>query len=286
MREGEWGRGRLRQSNVDHLSPRLFAANVPAPEGPAFDVEGNLFVVCMGSGDILKIDSEGRARVFCNTGGHPNGLAFGPDGLLYIAEAGLRAILTATPDGILSTLAEGFLGPNDLCFDRHSNFYFTDPVGSNAERRTGRVYYCTRDGAARAVAEGLAFPNGLALTDDSQYLYVVHELAHEMLRYAVHDGGSLGAGEHFCPIRQGGIGGDGMALDVEGNLYVTNFGLGSVDVISPQGELLDMLPAGGLKPTNVAFGGPEMRDLYITELETAAVYVRRNDVPGLPLPNW
>jgi len=272
-----------------HQPPRLFVANTPAPEGPAFDGAGNLFVVCMGNGDILKISPDGRTEVFANTGGHPNGLAFGPGGLLYIAEAGLRAILVAGADGALRTLAtagEGqpFAGPNDLCFDARGNFYFTDPVGSRADNPVGKVFYCTPAGEARVVAEGLAFPNGLALTDDGKRLYVVNELAHEMLRYAVRDDGALGPAQHFCPIRQGGIGGDGMALDIEGNLYVTNYGLGTVDVISPEGELLDMLPAGGAQPTNVAFGGPDMRDLYITELETGAVYVRRNSISGLKLP--
>lgn len=278
-------------TNVPHDQPRRFAANIPAPEGPAFDAQGNLFVVCMGDGNILKIGPDGQAHVFCNTGGHPNGLAFGPDGLLYIAEAGLRAILVADAAGHVTTVAtEGdgvpFLGPNDLCFDRRGSLYFTDPVGSRDDNRIGRVWHLgPRASRPRIVANGLAFPNGLALTADGTHLYVVNELAHEMLRYAVHDDGSLGTAEHFCPIRQGGIGGDGMALDIEGHLYVTNYGLGSVDVISPQGELLDMLPAGGLQPTNVAFGGPDMRDLYITELQTAAVYVHRNEVAGLRLCN-
>ena len=268
--------------------PRLFAANTPAPEGPTFDAQGNLFVVCMGNGNILKLSPDGRAEVFANTGGTPNGLAFGPDGLLYVAEVCLKAILVAEADGSLRTLTTAaagrpLAGPNDLCFDARGNFYFTDPVGSKAENRIGTVVYCTPQGAAHVVAEGLAFPNGLALTADGRQLYVVNELAHEMLRYDVLPDGSLGAGEHFCPIRQGGIGGDGMALDIEGNLYLTNYGLGTVDVISPAGDLLDLLPAGGMQPTNVAFGGADMRDLYITELETAAVYVRRNAIPGLEL---
>jgi gluconolactonase len=276
-------------------APRLFVSNTPAPEGPAFDDAGNLFVVCMGNGNILKITPDGQTDVFANTGGHPNGLAFGPEGLLYIAEAGLKAILVADGEGNLRTLAtegegQGFAGPNDLCFDARGNFYFTDPVGSKADNRVGKVWHCTPQGEAHVVAEGLAFPNGLALTAGGtpaprgRRLYVVNELAHEMLRYEVREDGSLGAGEHFCPIRQGGIGGDGMALDVEGNLYVTNYGLGTVDVISAQGELLDLLPAGGRQPTNVAFGGADRRDLYITELETGAVYVRRHSIAGLELP--
>lgn len=276
------------EHDMASASPRLFAADTPAPEGPAFDAAGSLFVVCMDNGNILKLDPQGRIEVFANTGGHPNGLAFGPGGLLYITEAGLKAILVADAAGNLQTVttaADGkpLLGPNDLCFDARGNFYFTDPVGSSADHRSGRVCYATPAGEAHIVAEGLAFPNGLALTPDGAHLYVVNELAHEMVRFATRPDGSLDAGEHFCPIRRGGIGGDGMALDVAGNLYVTNFGLGTVDVIAPTGELLDLLPAGGLKPTNVAFGGPDRRDLYITELETAAVYVHRNHLAGLAL---
>src|SRR5512139_3360408 len=122
MGDREWGMER----------PRLFCANTPAPEGPAFDDAGNLFVVCMGNGNILKIDPDGHAEVFAHTDGHPNGLAFAREGLLYIAEAGLKAVLVADGQGNLRTLAtEGdgrpFAGPNDLCFDPYGNFYFTDP---------------------------------------------------------------------------------------------------------------------------------------------------------------
>ena len=147
----------------------------------------------------------------------------------------------------------------------------------------GRVFYCTCDGHAIPVADGLAFPNGLALTADAKTLYVVNELAHMMVRYEVQEDGTLGPKEDFAPIRQGGIGGDGMALDVEGNLYLANYGTGMIDIISPEGEQVGALDAGGRTPTNVAFGGADLKDLYITETETGAVYVQRTAVAGLRL---
>jgi len=270
------------------MQPRRFAEGFAFPEGPAFDTEGNLYLVSMGNGDILRVTPDGGVSLLANTGGAPNGLAFGPDGLLYVAEARHRAILRVDRAGTIAILlmeAEGepFRAPNDLCFDPRGGFYFTDPGSSSAHTPVGRVFYCPPGGPARQVAGGLCFPNGLALTADAKALYVVNELAQTMVRFDVQDDGTLGPKQDFAPIRRGGIGGDGMALDAEGNLYVANYGLGAVDVISPAGDLLDCLPAGGARPTNVAFGGPDMRDLYITECETGAVYVLRAEVAGLRL---
>jgi len=78
----------------------------------------------------------------------------------------------------------------------------------------------------------------------------------------------------------GGVGGDGVAFDVEGNLYMAHFGTGEISVFSPDGELLEKLPAGGMKPTNVAFGGEDMMELYVTEVETNSVYRLRPGIAG------
>lgn len=134
------------------------------------------------------------------------------------------------------------------------------------------------------MAEGLAFPNGLALTADQRTLYLVETLTRKVYACAVLDDGGLGPRQDLATLREGGVGGDGMALDVAGRLYVAHFGLGTVDIFSPAGEPLGELPAGGANPTNVAFGGPDGQDLYITEAETGGVYVQRSLAAGLALP--
>jgi gluconolactonase len=294
-------------------TPRRFAGGFAFPEGPAFDGEGNLYLVAMGSGDIPRARPDGTVEVFVNTEGQPNGLAFGPGGVLHVCDAGRRAILTVDPDGAIRTLADAwgggarpgalpcaptgsapgsasqtraggpFAGPNDLCFDPAGGFYFTDPVGSDVDNPIGRVFHYGPSGQASCVAEGLAFPNGLALTADAKTLYVVETLTRLVHAYEVRPDGGLGEREVFAAMREGGVGGDGMALDVVGNVYVAHFGLGTVDVFGPGGEALGELDAGGKNPTNVAFGGPDGQDLYITETEAGCVNVQRGLAPGLRL---
>lgn len=267
---------------------RQFASGIDFPEGPAFDSEGRLHLVAMGSGDVLRLDSVGGVEVLTHTGGKPNGLAFGPDGLLYVCDAGLQAILTVDENNRQRTLVDewaggAFAGPNDLCFDPQGDFYFTDPVGSSADNPVGRVFHCTCAGEVREVASALAFPNGLALSEDAHTLLVVETLTRQVWAYEVLPDGCLGRRSLFCEMREGGVGGDGLVLDVDGNVYVAHYGLGTIDVFDAAGRALAELPAGGANPTNVASGGMDRMDLYITEAETGAVTVQRTLRPGLEL---
>ncbi len=267
---------------------RLLAVGIDFPEGPVFDGEGRLHVVAMGSRDVLRVDGTGAVEMLVHTGGAPNGLAFGPDGLLYVCDAGLRAILTVDASGRARVLTDGweggaFAGPNDLCFDPQGDFYFTDPVGSSVESPVGRVFHCTCAGEVRGVAGSLAFPNGLALSSDGRALFVVETLTRQVWAYEVLPDGRLGHRFLFCEMRDGGVGGDGLALDVDGNVYVAHFGLGTIDVFDPDGRALAELPAGGANPTNVAFGGADGQDLFVTEAETGTITVQRALRPGLKL---
>jgi len=126
----------------------------------------------------------------------------------------------------------------------------------------------------------MRFPNGLALTADASQLLVSQSALQQILVFEVGADGSLDGPEVFA-VTPDVAGADGVALDVEGNLYVAHFGTGKIAVFSSGGELLDRLPAGGMKPTNVAFGGPEMMDLYVTEVVTGSVYRLRPGVAGL-----
>lgn len=114
----------------------LFAKGFRFPEGPAFDRNGNLFIVNIESGDISKITPEGQVKTFVNTGGAPNGARFHPNGDLYVADR-QKGIITVSPDGKIRVVLDHYLGrkfngPNDLIFDSRGNLYFTDPHGSTA----------------------------------------------------------------------------------------------------------------------------------------------------------
>ena len=268
---------------MSRRSVDVFATGLKFPEGPAFDRRGNLFVVNVGSGDITKISPEGQVKTFVNTGGAPNGANFHADGDLYVADR-QKGIIAISPDGNIRGIADSykgkkFNGPNDLVFDSKGNFYFTDPLGSSAENPFGCVYRVSSEGAITCLASGLAFPNGLVLSPDETDLFVSITRKNRILRYVLDE-----------PVRStifsqlsAGWGPDGMALDVVGNLYVAHFGGGDVLILNPKGELVERIAIGGDHPTNVAFGGPDRRTVYVTEVDTGSVCRFDTEYPGLPL---
>lgn len=261
----------------------LIAEGFDFPEGPAFDAEGTLFITQCGSGWISRI-AGGESGDYVHTGSTPNGAAFDADNVLWIAEAGTNQLLRYDGEELVEIAAEWqgepLQKPNDLVFHPDGSIFMTGPGGSNEETPIGVVYHITPDGDLRVVADGLAFPNGLALTEDASRLYVVETLRQQVVVYDVGDEGALDGPEEFAKT-PGGVGGDGMALDVDGNIYVAHFGTGEIAVFDDGGRRIETLPAGGEKPTNVAFGDEDMRGLYVTEVETGAVYRLEPGAEGL-----
>jgi gluconolactonase len=271
----------------DAMDPQieLIKEGFDFPEGPAFDADGTLYITQCGNGWITRI-AGGESDDYVNSGSTPNGLAFDEDNTLWIAEAGTNQLLSYDGDELTEIACEWdgepLQKPNDLVFHPDGSIFMTGPGGSTEDTPVGKVYHVTRDGVLRVVADGLAFPNGLALTEDAAQLYVVETHRHQVVVYDVQDDRSLDGPELFAEM-PGGVGGDGMALDVDGNLYVAHFGMGEVAVFDPEGTRMDTLPAGGEKPTNVAFGDDDMRGLYVTEVETGAVYRLEPGAEGLML---
>jgi gluconolactonase len=257
-----------------------------SPEGPAFDRAGNLFFVNWLTSSIVKLTPEGEAGEFYNTGGIPAGLAFHPDGSLYVADEGeqIHGILRITPAAEASIMVSEYQGKplngaNDLIFDRHGALYFSDPWGSSADNPIGGFYRLQPDGRLEQIDIGLAFPNGVALTADGTAVILAETYRNRLLRYRINADGSLGAREHWADTRLP-PGPDGMAFAANGDLYVAHYGGGCVDVFDPAGAQIDQIAVPGAKATNVAFGGADGRTLVITEVETASVYRVRLDVAG------
>ncbi len=261
----------------------LFATGFKFPEGPALDPDGNLFVVNVDSGDISKISPEGEVKTFVNTGGAPNGAKFHANGDLYVADR-QKGIIAISPEGKTRVIVDHyqgkkFYGPNDLIFDSKGNLYFTDPHGSSAENPFGCVYRFSSSGELTCLASGLAFPNGLVLSKDEKFLFVANTRKNRILRYVF----SPPFRSYIFSQLSGGWGPDGLAFDIAGNLYVAHYGGGDVIILNPKGETIERVPVGGQHPTNVAFGGPDRKTLYVTEVETGSVYRFETDYRGLPL---
>jgi gluconolactonase len=268
----------------------VLIAGYDSPEGPAFDKAGNLFFVSRSTGSIVKLTPDGKAAEFFNTGGTPVGLAFHPDGSLYVADEGERThgILRITPDAKESILVNEYegrplLGSNDLCFDRNGVLYFSDPGNSWTDNPIGGFYRLFPNGKLEQIDTGFALPNGVEVTADGTAVILSETGTNQLFRYAINSDGTMGPRQPWATLDPVGLGPDGLAFDVNGDLYVAHYGAGHIDVFDPEAKHVDRIPVPGANPTNFAFGGADNKTLVITEDATASLYRVRLTVAGQPL---
>lgn len=255
----------------ENVTPAVVASGFISPEGPSFDRNGILHFVDWDAHIVYRVTQDGAVSEFVNTAGVPTGSKFHPSGHLFVTD-GAKGILDIAPDGTIRVVATGyqdetFRGPNDLVFRPNGDIYFTDPKGSGPEDPIGNVYIVRSDGSVEHFAGGFQFPNGVALSDDGQTLYLAETFTRRVWAFELDEKGHEKARRVFAQL-EGGLGPDGMAFGQDGNLYVAHFGKGVVAVISPDGEVAAELPAGGMKPTNVAFWGTS---LYVTDVDKRQV---------------
>jgi gluconolactonase len=273
---------------MNAVKPRHLAPAQGFPEGPCFDKAGNLFWVNCSSGQISKLSTDGELSCFLDTGAVPQAGNFASSGDMYVCEAGLHQIITVHPDASWEVLAEKcdgvpFRSPNDLVVDPFDNLYFTDPGGSKPDNPIGTVHFVSKGGEVTKLAEGMEFPNGIAMTADAHTLSVVETYPRCVWNYDIVEPGVVAEKRMLWQDEDEDSLPDGMAYDAEGNLWVAAFRTGTIAVVSPQGETLDRYDAGGLKPTNCVFGGPDLSTLYVTEVETNSIYTIETGVKGQKL---
>ena len=274
-----------------HGKTEIFASGFDFPEGPSFDRTGNLYVTDSQRGAVIRVSPAGGTSVFVESKGGPNGSAFHKNGNLYAAEPGGKRIIEINPDGVLQIIANKFedkplLAPNDITFDMEGAAYFSDPGESRLDNPFGRVFRIQPTGNLALIADKMAYPNGLAISPDGKHLIVAETFSEKLHRFSLDESGNTIGREEFAYVGTGHdneVGPDGMAFDEAGYLYVAIFGGGVVAVVSPDGDVIDHIPAGGLRPTNVAFGGEDNRYLFITETENRIVSFVQVARPGLRL---
>jgi gluconolactonase len=270
------------------------AAGFVFTEGPAVDRHGNLYFTDQldGPGKIWRLDTQGKLELFQEDAHRANGLKINAQGEIVACEMASGCVVAYSPDGkrrrILASEFQGqrFIAPNDLAIDRHGGIYFTDPIFRNPDplhrpQPHTAVYYIAPTGEVIQLITNLWNPNGIVLSPDQSTLYVIPTCQRKIMAYPVLAPGCLGPGQvvtrptvSLCLLYPGG---DGAAVDVLGNLYVTrNRG---VEVYSPAGQYLGLLRVPE-RPANVTFGGPDGRTLYVTA--RTSIYAGRMLVPGLP----
>ena len=274
--------------------PVKVADGLKFPEGPAYDGKGHVDVSNCNADFVTRFDTAtGKASVLYRASPEgfqkTNGMTYRRDGSLIVCDFGRKAVLEIKPGGKVEVYADQcdgvpLKGPNDLAFDPAGNLYFTDPAGSDEKKPIGCVYRVDagRERKVTKVAEGLAFPNGIAFSADAKHLYVAESKTFSILRYPVKEDGSLGEKSVFCRLPSDHEP-DGINFDSAGNLWVTQYGSGAVRQLSPEGKVIREVKLPGKNPTNVEFAGKDLRTLFVTEVETGALYAMRVEVAGLPL---
>ena len=242
-------------------------------EGPAADRDGNVYFSDIPNQRIHKVDAGGKLSVFREGSNHANGLMVNARGEIVACEMDGQ-VVAYSPDGqsrrVVADKYDGkrFNAPNDLVIDRQGGVYFTDPAfGAPMPLPQGKtcVYYIAPGGEVTRLIDNLPNPNGITLSPDEKTLYVIPSGQAEMMAYPVESPGKIGTGKVLCKLSQRGSqsrgGGDGVAMDGKGNLYITS-ALG-LQVFNPSGELLGIITLPE-QPANVKFGGADLKTLYVT----------------------
>jgi gluconolactonase len=277
-------------------------------EGPTVDGEGNVYFTELVQQRILKLSPKGVLTTFRENSNNANGLLIDPQGRLIACEGAesqrlgvkqtFKPQVTRTDlrSGKIEVLADNyqgkpFVGPNDVTIDGKGRLYFTDLPG-------GAVYRIDGPGQLARIltTPDIQRPNGIQISPDDKTLYLIEanqakDGARMIRAFDLRpDGTAANMRVHynFYPGRSG----DGMSIDSQGNLHVSagmNQLRGTSEtldtktgiyVISPQGKLLKFTPIAEDYITNNAFGGADMRTLYVTAGKT--LYRLRTDVAGLP----
>jgi gluconolactonase len=254
-------------------------------EGPAANAVGELFFTDVKAARIHRVAADGKVSVFVADSGGANGMTFGPDGRLYAAQSARKRVVAYDGAGRETVLADGIDG-NDLAVSRAGFVWVT-------EHPTKRIWVISPRGEKRVVDTGIALPNGVVLSPDQSLLYVADTRGRVVHSFQVLADGSLANREAWCALHapedrpEGGA--DGLAVDVEGRLYVAS-ALG-VQICDQAGRVIAILPPPQPRATsNVEFGGPSMNELYVTSGDrvyrriTKTKGVRSADPPIKPPP--
>jgi sugar lactone lactonase YvrE len=171
--------------------------------------------------------------------------------------------------------------PNDLAIMRDGTLWASDP---NWKAGTGQIWRIDRGGKAVLAAEGMGTTNGIEVSPDEKTLYVNESVQRNVWAFDIARDRSL---KNKRLVKQfPDFGFDGMRCDVDGNLYITRHGKGVVAVMTPKGEVLREIGVLGKRPSNLCFGGPDGRTVYVTEMEHGRLVSFRVEKPGREWKMW
>ena len=250
-------------------------------EGPACDAVGNLYAVNYARQHTIgKVTPDGTASVFIElpTGSIGNGIRFDSDGFMFIADYTNHNVLKVDMDTreISVHAHEPTMNqPNDIAIGANDIIYASDP---NWAESTGQIWRVGTDGKVTLLETDMGTTNGIEVSPDESVLYVNESAQRNIWAYDLSPEGEISNKRLLIQFPDFNM--DGMRCDIEGNLYVTRHGKGTVAKLSPAGEVLLEVKLTGKLCSNIAFGGPDGRTCYVTMADRGNVEVFRADLPG------
>ncbi len=295
----------------------ILATGLGFPEGPVVCADGSIVLTEIRNNKCSRVTPDGKVSVFSETGGGPNGLAIGPDGFFYLCNNGGSRYVEGSSMGqgphpdykfgsvqridpktgeakLLYKEVNGHVlsAPNDLVFDTAGGFYFTDLGKRYARHRDhGGLYYALPDGSKIVeLAYPILSPNGCGLSPDGKTLYVADTEGARLWAFDIEGPGRIKAKHQHAPHGGrviAGLGGnarfDSLAVMANGNICVATLTTGYITEISPAGDIVRAEKMPDTYPTNICFGGPDMRTAYITLSDSGRLGVMQWPEPGLKL---
>lgn len=296
---------------------KILADGFGFPEGPVVMPDGAVILTEIRNGRCSRVTPDGKSTVFSECGGGPNGLAIGPDGALYLCNNGGARYVPGTSmsqgahagynggsvqrldakTGTFKTLyaecdGHKLSAPNDLVFDKQGGFYFTDLGKRFARHRDhGGLYYALPDGSKiTCIAYPIVSPNGCALSPDGKILYVADTEGAWLWAFDIEGPGQLKKPAPFAHHSGRVIGGctgparfDSIAVLENGNICVATLTTGKITEFSPAGAIVREVKMPDVYPTNICFGGKDMKTAYITLSDKGQLATMQWPTAGLKL---
>ena len=297
---------------------KIMASGLGFPEGPVWMADGSVILGEISGKKVTRVAPDGGKTEIGRAGGGPNGVATGPDGALYVCNNG-GAVYETTPSFLSTGPAPDYKGgsiqridprtgdtrtlysecnghrlsaPNDLVFDRQGGFYFTDLGKRYAQSRDhGGLYYALPDGSKIVeLAHPMLSPNGVGLSPDEKTVYVADTESSRLFAFDILEPGTVKLNPFPAPYGGSCVCGlpgfqrfDSLALEASGNICVATLVTGHITVISPRGDVVRQVKMPDVYPTNICFGGPDLRTAYITLSASGQLGVMDWPEPGLRL---
>ena len=255
-------------------------------EGPAFDRQGNLFIVDIPFGRIFRITPKGDWDLVVQYDGWPNGMKFHKDGRLFVADYKRGIMVLDVKGGKIEPLletaySEGFKGCNDLHFAANGDLYFTDQGQTGIADPTGRVYRLRANGDLQRLADNVPSPNGITTSTTDKHVYVAVTRSQQIWRLPVMNDGQISKTGVAIQL-SGGVGPDGIEMDAENGLCVCHLQIGvwRFDANMLPTHLVHSDDPRHHHLANVAFGGADYKTLYMVDALSGDVLTARMPAAG------